>query len=123
MLPGLSELRKRYPHLAGDCQFAAIKLRAETFRLDVAAAPWTQLRLSASTLFRSMGTTPGCARAPSHAPPAGHGTCSTAGHCQPPQHRASSHESPAYKILPLAGQCPHCSLIFLLVFSFFSLSQ
>lgn len=124
MLPGLSELGKRYPHLAGDCQFAGIKLRAEAFQLDAAAAPWTQLRLSARALFRSVGTTPGCARAPSHAPP------SRARHLQHsralanlPSTGPAQHESPAYKILPLASQCPRCSLFFLLLFSFFSLAQ
>lgn len=78
-----------------------------------------QLRLSASALFRSVGTTPGSAHAPSYTPRQGMAPGAGKGTANLPGTGAARHESPAQKILPLAGQCPHSSLIFLLLFSFF----
>lgn len=82
-----------------------------------------QLRLSASALFRSVGTTPGSAHAPSYTPRQGMAPGAGQGTANLPGTGAARHESPAQKILPLAGQCPHSSLIFLLLFFFFFLAQ
>lgn len=82
--------------------------------------PAPQLRLSASSLFRRVGTTLGCAHAPYHVPPAGHGTCSRAGHCQSPQHRASSAPQSCTQNSSLGWQVPSLFSHISLVFPFFS---
>lgn len=99
MLPGLSELGKRYPNLArGVCQFAGIKLSAKEFQLDAAAAPCTPAGVICKCVFQDCGHHTGVCPCPlPHTP-------SRAGHCQPPQHRASSASQSCTQNSPLGWQ-------------------
>lgn len=83
--------------------------------------PTPQLRLSASVLFRSVGSTPGVVcPCPLPHPQWGKAPAAVPGTASFPSTTPAQHRSPTHKILPSASHCPslfsHLSLAFFLFF-------